>query len=115
MGKISNSIYKARAKIAKALAHWLRIEIVDLLAEEGEKCVCELTEALDASQSVISKHLSTLKEAGIIDSRKEGLNVYYFLETPCIVEFFSCLDDVIMKEFKRKRKKINNIFRPKKN
>lgn len=113
MGKISDSIYQARAKIAKALAHWVRIKIVDLLAEEGEKCVCELTEALDASQSAISKHLSTLKQAGIIDSRKEGLNVYYFLEAPCIVEFFSCLDDVIMEEFKRKRKEIKNIFRPK--
>jgi ArsR family transcriptional regulator len=53
--KISErSIHEFRANIAKALAHRTRMEIIDLLAEEKEKCVGELTEILNVSQSAVS-------------------------------------------------------------
>ncbi|SDC00468.1 MULTISPECIES: ArsR/SmtB family transcription factor [unclassified Candidatus Frackibacter] len=110
MLKISNkSIHEFRANIAKALAHRTRMEIVDLLAEKKERCVGELTEILDVSQSAVSKHLSTLKQAGIIASRKEGLKNYYYLEAPCIVDFFACLDDILIKELDQRKKEIKNI------
>ncbi|SJZ89878.1 ArsR/SmtB family transcription factor [Selenihalanaerobacter shriftii] len=110
MLKISNkSIHEFRANIAKALAHRTRMEIVDLLAEEKERCVCELTEILEVSQSSVSKHLSVLKQAGIIASRREGLNNYYYLEAPCIVEFFTCLDNILIKELDQRKKEIKKL------
>ncbi len=100
----TKKLYEARAEVAKALSHPLRLEIADLLQKE-EFCVCELEEELeDASQSVISRHLSVLKQAGLIESRKDGLNNYYSLRVPCVERFFSCLDQVLEKDLKEKQK-----------
>lgn len=49
------------------------------LLQPGERCVCELTEALDAGQSRLSFHLKTLKDAGLVQDRKEGKWSYYSL------------------------------------
>lgn len=61
-----------------ALSDETRVEIVCRLAR-GERCVCELTEAMDAAQSRLSFHLKTLKTAGLVSDRKEGRWVYYSL------------------------------------
>ena len=85
--------YEERARIMKALAHPSRLMMVDELSD-GERCVCELTDMVGADISTVSKHLSVLKEAGIVASRKEGVQVYYRLETPCILDIFSCIEQV---------------------
>jgi len=92
---IMNKIYKARTDVVKAMAHEARMAIIDILGNDGEHCVCELEEKLGISQSSVSKHLSKLKDIGIVGRRKEGLKVYYSLKTPCIVNFFSCIDNVL--------------------
>ncbi len=103
---INKSIYKARANVAKALAHKTRLQIIDILAEEGEHCVCELTDILAVSQSSVSKHLSVLKKAGIVDSEKDGLKVNYILRTPCIRNFFKCIDQILHEDLKRKMEEL---------
>jgi len=62
-----------------ALSDETRLEIIELL-RKGERCVCELTDTLDAAQSRLSFHLRVLKEAGIVRDRKEGRWVYYELD-----------------------------------
>lgn len=104
--KINDELYAARAAIAKALAHKTRLQIIDILAEEGDRCVCELTEMLEVSQSSVSKHLAILKNAGIVDSQKEGLNVSYGLHTPCVNGFFNCLDRVLHEDLKRRKEQL---------
>lgn len=64
----------------QALSDPKRLRVLDLL-REGERCVCELTEALDVSQSLLSFHLKTLKEAGLVEDRRDGRWVYYSLAT----------------------------------
>lgn len=86
--------YQARAKIIKALAHPTRLFIVDQIAEE-EKCVCELTAMIGADMSTVSKHLSVLREAGIVTVEKRGLQVYYRLRVPCILNMFGCIEGVL--------------------
>lgn len=86
--------YQARAKVIKALAHPTRLFIVDQIAEE-EKCVCELTGMIGADMSTVSKHLSVLKEAGIVSVEKRGLQVYYRLCCPCILNLFDCIEGVL--------------------
>ena len=61
-----------------ALSDETRLEIVQRLSS-GERCVCELTDALGAAQSRLSFHLKTLKVAGIVTDRREGRWVYYSL------------------------------------
>lgn len=60
-----------------ALADPTRLRCLLLLASEGELCVCELTHALGESQPKISRHLATLREAGIVSDRREGLWIHY--------------------------------------
>ena len=89
--------YEVRAKILKALAHPNRMMMVDALAE-GERCVCELRDLVGADTSTVSKHLSVMKNAGIVDYEKRGLQVYYRLKVPCITNFFGCIEAVIAEE-----------------
>ena len=91
--------YDARAKIMKALAHPSRLMIVDQLAA-GECCVYDLTELVGADMSTVSKHLSVLKSAGIVDIEKRGLQVYYRLRVPCILNVFGCVEGVLRENAK---------------
>lgn len=67
------------ARLFHALSDETRLEIVRML-RHGERCVCELTDALDVAQSRLSFHLKTLKEAGIVCDRRDGRWVYYALD-----------------------------------
>lgn len=87
-------MYEAKAKIIKALAHPSRLMMVDALAD-GEKCVCELRELVGSDMSTVSKHLSLMKQAGIVGDRKVGQQVFYSLRVPCIISFFGCIEAVI--------------------
>jgi ArsR family transcriptional regulator len=83
--------HETRAAVIKALAHPSRVLLVDALGE-GERCVCELTELVGADISTVSKHLAILKNAGIVEAEKRGLNQYYRLRCVCLPEFFRCVD-----------------------
>ena len=87
--------YQARAKVMKAMAHPTRLFIVDELAKTGERCVCELTEMIGADMSTVSKHLSQLKQAGIVEDEKRGSMVFYRLRVKCILNFFDCVESVL--------------------
>ncbi|MBN2333161.1 MAG: helix-turn-helix transcriptional regulator [Deltaproteobacteria bacterium] len=87
---VNNPDLKQRAAVFKALAHPTRLFIIDELAKT-EQCVCKLTEMIGADTSTVSRHLSVLKNAGIVDDEKRGLQVFYSLKTPCIIEFFTCV------------------------
>lgn len=94
MDSINQNYYKSRAEIFKALAHPTRLFIVEELAK-GRKCVCEINEMLDCDVSTLSKHLSVLKNAGILSDEKKGLQVFYSLKLCCVLDFFSCVDNLI--------------------
>ncbi|MCX6359473.1 MAG: metalloregulator ArsR/SmtB family transcription factor [Armatimonadetes bacterium] len=86
--------YQVRADIIKAMAHPSRLMIIDALAS-GERCVCDLQQLVGADMSTVSKHLTVLRHAGIVESRKEGLWVHYRLRVPCITQFFGCVEAVL--------------------
>jgi ArsR family transcriptional regulator len=69
----------------RALADPTRLRIVDLL-RGGERCVCELTEALDAGQSLLSFHLKTMKDAGLVSDRRDGRWAYYSLNADAFAQ-----------------------------
>jgi DNA-binding transcriptional ArsR family regulator len=97
--------FDARAQIIKALAHPTRLFVVDELSR-GERCVCELTEMIGADVSTVSKHLSVLKQAGIVEDEKRGLQVWYRLRVPCILNFFQCVEDVLRANVKQARQAV---------
>ena len=87
--------YEARTKIIKAMAHPARLFIVDELSKHGERCVCELTEMVGTDMSTVSRHLSVLKGAGLVEDEKRGQMVFYRLRVKCVLDFFECIESVM--------------------
>jgi DNA-binding transcriptional ArsR family regulator len=85
--------YRAQADIIKALAHPTRLFIIDQLSR-GERCVCELTDMIGVEMPTVSRHLSQLKSAGILEDEKRGSQVFYRLRVPCVLNFFKCIKAV---------------------
>lgn len=94
---MSDPIYEAKAQIYKALGHPIRIQVVEILTQ-GEKSVSELATQVGAKEANLSRHLGVLKSAGIVRARKEGLNVYYQLIMPCLVNMFSCVENALVEK-----------------
>jgi DNA-binding transcriptional ArsR family regulator len=88
-----------QADIVKAIAHPLRIAILDYL-KDGPQCVCDIAEAVGSERSNVSRHLSVMVNAGVLESRKDGLKVIYKLKTPCILKCFSCITSCLKNQLK---------------
>ena len=99
LSKRKQLLFEKQAEIAKAIAHPLRIAVVNFL-KDGEQCVCDIAEHVGSERSNVSRHLSVMSNAGLLEYRKEGLKVIYKLKTPCILEFFSCVSRVLKQQVK---------------
>jgi DNA-binding transcriptional ArsR family regulator len=85
--------FKNQARVFKALAHPGRLMMLDELSR-GERCVCELAALVGSEMPTVSRHLSQLRNAGIVDDEKRGAQVFYRLVTPCVMNFFDCVASV---------------------
>ena len=81
-------IYEQETKLYKSLMHPTRLAILDML-REGEACVCHMEATFGNRQAYISQQLMVLKEAGLVEVRRDGLNIYYRVIRP---EIFGVLD-----------------------
>ncbi len=86
--EMKQKIFEGQASILKALGQPTRLQILELL-KEGERCVCEIFPAISQEQANVSKHLSILKQAGILESRKDGLRILYRIKTPEILDLLT--------------------------
>jgi ArsR family transcriptional regulator len=100
MKKLVKTQHEARAKIIKAMAHPSRLFIIEELNKK-ERCVNELTSMIGADASTVSKHLSVLKNAGLVADEKRGNSIFYSLRCPCIMEFMGCVEDVLSSNAKQ--------------
>ena len=101
-------LFEKQAEIAKAIAHPLRIAIIDFL-KDGEQCVCDIAENVGSERSNVSRHLSVMVKAGVLQHRKKGLKVIYRLKCPCILDFFSCITAVLRQQAKENEKLLKAI------
>ncbi len=85
--------FVAKARVMKALAHPTRLFIVDELSR-AEHCVCDLRDMIGVDISTVSKHLALLRESGLVIDERRGQQVFYRLRTPCILDFFKCVQKV---------------------
>ncbi len=97
LSKREQLLFERQAEVAKAIAHPLRIAIVNFL-KDGEQCVCDISEHIGSERSNVSRHLSVMSNAGLLEYRKEGLKVIYRLKCACIVDFFSCVSRVLKQQ-----------------
>jgi len=82
---------KKSVSLFHALSDETRLVLLERL-NEGERCVCELTDAMKASQSRLSFHLKVLKDAGLIRDRREGRWMYYSIDPAAIEELEAVVD-----------------------
>ncbi len=88
---------ETRAAVLKALAHPTRLFIIEELAEKSY-CVQELTEMVGLDVSTVSKHLSILKNAGLVTVEKRGKQVFYSLRMRCALNFLDCVEAVLREQ-----------------
>ena len=108
LSKSKKLLFSKQADIARAIAHPLRIAIVDFL-RDGQQCVCDIADHLGAERSNVSRHLSVMVKAGVLDCRKEGLKVLYRLKTPCILDFFSCMTQCLKAQYRDNRRALSAL------
>jgi ArsR family transcriptional regulator len=101
------SRYEVRAAVIKAMGHPTRLFIVEELAQQ-EQCVRDLTGKIGADVSTVSKHLSVLKNAGIVQDEKRGAQVFYSLLVPCVLNFFSCVESVLERRVADQAKQVQS-------
>ena len=89
------------ARLFQALSDETRLEIISLLVD-GERCVCDLTDTLDAAQSRLSFHLRVLKDAGLVTDRRDGRWSYYKLDREVFDEV-----EALLKELKPSARRQN--------
>lgn len=88
------------AHMFKALAHPLRVFLLDRLSNKPW-CVCELAAEAGVDKSVASKHLSILREAGLVESTRLGTQIQYSLTAPCVLELASCAEGTVLTNRKK--------------
>jgi DNA-binding transcriptional ArsR family regulator len=77
--------YRQSANLLRAIAHPARLRLLNAL-RGGEECVCHLTALLHQRQAYTSQHLTFLRQAGLIEDRKDGLRVYYRIRDPRVFD-----------------------------
>ena len=103
LSKNKRLLFERQAEIARAIAHPLRIAIINFL-KDGDQCVCDIAEHIGSERSNVSRHLSVMATAGLLEYRKDGLKVIYKLKCVCIVDFFSCVTSVLKQQAKDSEK-----------
>jgi DNA-binding transcriptional ArsR family regulator len=99
LDKNKQMLFIKQAEVAAALAHPVRVAILDFL-KDGEQCVCDIADYVGSERSNVSRHLAVMVNAGVLEYRKVGLKVIYGLKCPCIQDFFSCVTGVLKQQAK---------------
>ena len=93
INKLNPDNLERAAGILKAIAHPVRISIIGCLQSGNKKSVTEIHNLIGIEQSTASHHLGILKDKGVLSSRREGKNTFYFIRNEHILPLLSCIED----------------------
>jgi len=88
----------------QALSHPTRIEILQLLKNKGEMCVCEIVEKLGKDQSNVSRHLNALRTVGVVEFRGEGARSFYKVKHKDVDKILDIVRSILHEEVKEGQK-----------
>ena len=106
---LMHKIFQMQCDICKALGHPLRLAIVDRL-HSGEAAASDLIADLEMSKANLSKHISLLVRSGIVESRKEGRQIYYRLTDPEITKACAIMRSILYRRLKEGEKLASAII-----
>ncbi len=104
--KQNKTLFELQAEVCKTLASPKRLEIINTL-KMGEKTVTDLVNILGVSKANVSQHLALMRHKGILTSRREGVNIYYRVANPKVIEACTLMRDVLTEQMKEKSKLID--------
>ncbi|MEW6115796.1 MAG: metalloregulator ArsR/SmtB family transcription factor [Nitrospirota bacterium] len=107
--KREKSIYELQAEVCKVLSSPKRIEIINAL-KEGEKTVTELVDILGTPKANVSQHLAVMRLKGILKSRRDGVNIYYKIANPKVIDACALMREVLS-ELLMERSKMASMVR----
>ena len=102
------SIFEMQAEICKTLTNPKRIEILSVLKTD-ERTVTELVNALGASKANVSQHLAVMRHKGILTTRREGVNIYYRVANPKVIDACSLMKEVLFEQHMSKKKAVTGV------
>jgi ArsR family transcriptional regulator len=97
------SLYEMQAEICKTLTNPKRIEILNALKGE-EKTVTELVASLGVSKANVSQHLAVMRHKGILATRRVGVNIYYRVANPKVIDACALMKEVLFEQHAAKKK-----------
>ncbi len=100
---MDKKIYELHAEICQTFSNPKRLEILNLL-RDGEKSVNTLVQMAGISQSNLSQHLGILRRKGIVQTRREGLNIYYSITNPKIIKAFDIMREILYEQLTQNKK-----------
>lgn len=102
------NLMQIESDFLRAIAQPTRLRILYFL-KDGEKCACKIIPKMKEDQSNISRHLTHMRDAGILESRKEGVSVYYKIKDKRVFALLSLVDEMVKAEIKKKAKVVKVI------
>ena len=102
------NLIQIESDFLKAIAQPTRLKILYFL-KDGERCACEIIPNMKEDQSNISRHLTHMRDARILESRKEGVSVYYKINDKRVFTLLSLVDEMVKAEIKKKAKVVKVI------
>jgi DNA-binding transcriptional ArsR family regulator len=102
----SKTLFELQSEVCKTLASPKRLEIINAL-KEGEKTVGELVEILGVPKANVSQHLAVMRHKGILNSRRDGVNIYYRIANPKVVQACGLMREVLTEQMQEKSRLID--------
>jgi ArsR family transcriptional regulator len=96
----ARTIYELQAEICKTLASPKRLEIINAL-KDGEKTVTDLVDLLGVPKANVSQHLAVMRLKGVLKARREGVNIFYSLVNPKVVQACTLMREVLTEQVKQ--------------
>lgn len=100
---IDSNLIDIKSSFLRAIAQVTRLRILYFL-KDGEKCQCEIIPRMNEDQSNISRHLTLMRDMGILESRREGVSIYYKIKDKRVFALLSLVDEMVKAEIKEKAK-----------
>ncbi len=105
---MNKRIYELHADVCKTLANAKRLEILNALRNK-EMTVNELAERVGALKANISQHLAVMRQKGILATRRDGVNIYYRIANPKVIQACDIMREVLLEQLKKSEKLIKGI------
>lgn len=92
---MGNQLFRLHAEVCKTLSHPKRLEILSILRDD-EMAAGEIVKKMKISKGNVSQHLTLMRNAGILEARRDGVNIYYRIASPKVIQACDLMREVLM-------------------